>query len=478
MASDTKSIVWFRQDLRLRDNPALEVAASVGKVLPIYIVDEKNAADWCLGRASQWWLNESLRSLNESMNGALCLYRGDPLGIIEKLITEHSISNIFWNRCYEPWQVLRDKTIKSEVRKFGAKARSFNGFLLNEPWEIAKSDGTPYKVFTPFYKQSRSKGTPREASIDYVSKIRFVSNSKKNREIDSLNLLSENVWSTEMASRWTPGEKGGEQVLKLFLERGLCNYKIGRDFPDKEAVSRLSPYLHFGELSPNYVWHKVNNFAVLENIETQAEHFHRELVWREFSYSLIHYFPDLTYRNLNRRFDDFPWKKNDQFIKKWRTGMTGYPLIDAGMRELASTGYMHNRVRMITASFLVKNLLIDWRNGAEWFWDSLVDADLANNSCSWQWVAGSGADAAPYFRIFNPVTQSKKFDPDAKYIRRWITELEKCPNKYIHDPSSAPESELQHFGIKLDQTYPSAIVDLKTSREAALRAYQSLKGRS
>ena len=478
MTSTTTSIVWFRQDLRLHDNPALEFASSVGKVLPIYILDEKNGSDWRPGKASRWWLNGSLQSLDRSMNGALRVFRGDPLKIIEKLITEYNIRNIFWNRCYEPWQALRDKVIKSKVQKIGVNARSFNGSLLYEPWEVVKSDGSPYKVFTPFYKQSRLRGAPKEASTEYLRNLQFLSSSQKNTEVDSLNLLGENDWSNKLASRWIPGETGGEQTLKLFLDGGIRHYKVGRDFPAKEAVSKLSPYLHFGELSPNHVWHAVNNFAALENLEVQAEHFHRELVWREFSYSLLHHFPDLTFRNFNNRFDDFPWQKNTQILEKWQNAETGYPLIDAGMRELASTGYMHNRIRMVTASFLVKNLLIDWRNGADWFWESLVDADLANNYCSWQWVAGSGADAAPYFRIFNPVTQSKKFDPDAKYIKRWIPELEKCPSKYIHDPSSAPESELRYFGIKLDQSYPSAIVDLKTTREAALSAYQSLKDKS
>ena len=301
----------------------------------------------------------------------------------------------------------------------------------------------------------------------------MVSNSKLSGKLDSLNLVSEDKWSKEMILNWTPGADGAENSLVTFLTRGLPQYKRGRDYPSMEAVSRLSPHLHFGEVSPNHLWHAVTEFASHNKLDTQAEHYQRELAWREFSYSLLHYFPDLDVKNLNNRFDEFPWSKNTELIKKWRAGQTGYPLIDAGMRELSNTGYMHNRVRMITASFLVKNLLVDWRSGAQYFWDALVDADLANNSCSWQWVAGSGADAAPYFRIFNPVTQSKKFDPDAKYIKQWIPELTDCPNKYIHDPSSAPSSELQYFGIRIGKTYPSAIVDLKASREAALNAYHS-----
>ena len=475
MASPKKSIVWFRQDLRLNDNPALEFATSFGDVLPIYIFDEVSASYSHLGKASLWWLTQSLRSLDKAMNGALCIFKGDPLKVIEKLIVEEKINNIFWNRCYEPWQVVRDKAIKSKVKKLGAQVKSFNGFLLYEPWEVTKSDGSPYKVFTPFYKRYKAKGISQKISTENIRNLRFAPISSENRTISSLNFFKENDGSANFSSHWSPGEKGGKQALELFLDNGLHLYKLGRDFPGKDAVSKISPYLHFGELSPNHVWHAVHNFAASANLETQAEHFHRELVWREFSYSLLHYFPELTFKNLNTRFNNFPWKKNTQFIDKWRAGMTGYPLIDAGMRELACTGYMHNRVRMVTASFLVKNLLIDWRIGAEWFWESLVDADLANNSCSWQWVAGSGADAAPYFRIFNPVTQSKKFDPDAKYIKRWIPELEKCPNKYIHDPSSAHPSELRCFGIILNQDYPSAIVDLKASREAALAAYRSLQ---
>ncbi len=472
---ETKSIVWFRQDLRLKENPALEFAVSLGKVLPVYILDQENTGDWRPGKASRWWLHHSLASLDNALNGSLCTFNGDPFKILTELIADENINNVFWNRCYEPWQVARDKTIKCEIKKLGLNVKSFNGSLLHEPWEVSKSDGTPYKVFTPYYRQTLSKGTPKKLHSDYLTNLNLVSNSKLSGKLDSLNLLSEDKWSKEMILNWTPGEDGAENSLVTFLTRGLPQYKRGRDYPSMEAVSRLSPHLHFGEVSPNHLWHAVTEFASHNKLDTQAEHYQRELAWREFSYSLLHYFPDLDVKNLNNRFDEFPWNKNTELIKKWCAGQTGYPLIDAGMRELSNTGYMHNRVRMITASFLVKNLLVDWRSGAQYFWDALVDADLANNSCSWQWVAGSGADAAPYFRIFNPVTQSKKFDPDAKYIKQWIPELTDCPNKYIHDPSSAPSSELQYFGIRIGKTYPSAIVDLKASREAALNAYHSLK---
>ena len=474
MATNRRAIIWFRQDLRLKDNPALAAAASIGEVLPIYILDEKNNADFQIGRASRWWLNHSLQSLNKSLQGALCAFRGDPIEIIENLVSTHQISNVFWNRSYEPWQVQRDTAIKSSLQNLGTNVESFKGSVIHEPWEVLKPDGQPYKVFTPFYKQHRIKAIPQTDDFD-INSLRLVRPNQLNTDLKCLDLSSENDWSKNMLSEWTPGEKGGEKALELFLNQGLFQYKLGRDFPEKKAVSRLSPYLHFGELSPSRIWDEVNNYAISENLENQAEHFYRELVWREFSRSLLYYFPELTMKNINRRFDAFPWRKSSMLLSKWKDGETGYPLIDAGMRQLSRTGYMHNRVRMITASFLVKNLLLDWRLGAKWFWDSLVDADLANNYCSWQWVAGSGVDAAPYFRIFNPVTQSKKFDSEAKYIKKWIPELVSCPNKYIHDPSSAPNKDLQHLGIKLGKDYPSAIVDLKTTREAALTAYKSLK---
>ena len=474
MASNPKAIIWFRQDLRLRDNPALTYAASVGEVLPIYILDEKNNSNFPLGRASRWWLNHSLRSLDKSLNGALCTFRGDPIKILKELVSTYQIENVFWNRSYEPWQVERDTAIKRKLQIMGIKVESFNGSMLHEPWEVLKPNGHPYKVFTPFYKQHRIKTIPQTDTVNR-GHLRFFIPNQHNTDLKSLNLIVENDWSKNMMSEWTPGEEGGKKALKLFLSQGLYQYKLGRDFPERNAVSKLSPHLHFGELSPIRAWNEVNNYATSENLETQAEHFYRELVWREFSCSLLYYFPELTVKNINKRFNAFPWQKSSELLSRWQDGETGYPLIDAGMRQLSRTGYMHNRVRMITASFLVKNLLIDWRIGAEWFWDSLVDADLANNYCSWQWVAGSGVDAAPYFRIFNPVTQSKKFDSEAKYIKNWVPELVPCPNKYIHDPSSAPSKDLQQQGIKLDKDYPSAIVELKTTREAALNAYKSLK---
>ena len=404
----------------------------------------------------------------------MCTFQGDPIKIIKELVSTYQIENVFWNRSYEPWQVERDTAIKRKLQIMGINVESFNGSMLHEPWEVLKPDGRPYKVFTPFYKQHRIKTTPQTGTVN-LGHLRFVIPNQHNTNLKSLNLISENDWSKNMMSEWTPGEEGGEKALKLFLSQGLFQYKLGRDFPERNAVSKLSPHLHFGELSPIRAWNEVNNYAISENLETQAEHFYRELVWREFSCSLLYYFPELTVKNINKRFNAFPWQKSSELLSRWQDGETGYPLIDAGMRQLSRTGYMHNRVRMITASFLVKNLLIDWRIGADWFWDSLVDADIANNYCSWQWVAGSGVDAAPYFRIFNPVTQSKKFDSEAKYIKNWVPELVPCPNKYIHDPSSAPSKELQQLGIELDKDYPSAIVDLKTTREAALNAYKSLK---
>ena len=284
-------------------------------------------------------------------------------------------------------------------------------------------------------------------------------------------------WHSSFAEVFTPGEAGAEQQLARFLEHGMSNYQQGRDFPALESVSRLSPHIHFGEIAPHRIYKDSLEFGRLKGVESESEHFGRELVWREFSYSLLHYFPSLTENNMNRNFDHFPWQKDESLLRCWQTGQTGYPLVDAGMRELWQTGYMHNRVRMIVGSFLVKNLLQDWREGARWFWDCLLDADLANNTASWQWVAGCGADAAPYFRIFNPISQSEKFKA-APYIRRFVPELAQLDDKHIHEPSAAPVLIPAAAGVKLGENYPKPVVGLKASREKALEAYQQLKARN
>ena len=451
MSKDTV-IHWFRQDLRLADNPALSAAAKEGDVIPVYILDDENAAEYKMGAASRWWLHQSLTRLNESLQGKLIIRKGKAELLLSKLIKQYSVKAVYWNRCYEPWRIKRDTKIKDLFKEQGVDTKSFNGSLLWEPWEVLKADGDPYKVFTPFYRKGcLNADTPRKP----LTKPKSLSlpDIDSETEIDDLNLLPKIPWHEQLEPHWQFGEQAAKKRLNKFIKNGLTGYKKGRDFPAKEHVSRLSPYLHWGELSPNQVWH-----AALEHeAGPDREHFHSELAWREFSYSLLYHFPDLPKNNLQAKFDNFPWLDNESLLQAWQQGKTGYPIVDAGMRELWQTGYMHNRVRMIVGSFLVKNLLLHWHYGEAWFWDCLIDADLANNSASWQWIAGCGADAAPYFRVFNPVTQGKKFDSEGDYTRKYVPELAKLPDKYLYEPWQAPQDVLDAGRCKtwhdLSRTY-------------------------
>ncbi len=464
------AIHWFRQDLRLADNPALTDALEEGTVLPLYILDDENSGDHKMGGASRWWLHYSLNALNESLGGKLSVYQGDPKTILLDLIQKYKIKSVHWNRCYEPWRITRDKKIKDELVDQGVNAISHNGSLLWEPWEIHKNDGTHYKVFTPFYRKGcLAAEPPREPLASPKSDYFF--DSTNQATLASLNLLPNIPWDKQLEPHWVIGERGAMDRLYTFLEEGLSHYKDGRNLPAKPYVSRLSPHLHFGEISPNQVW-----YAALSRGENQhIDHFCSELGWREFSYSQLYYNPELPHKNLQSKFDHFPWIEDDEALRAWQTGQTGIPIVDAGMRELWQTGIMHNRVRMIVGSFLVKNLLIHWHHGERWFWDCLVDADLASNSASWQWIAGCGADAAPYFRIFNPVTQGQKFDAAGEYTRKFIPELKDLPKKYLFNPWEAPETILEGAGVILGKTYPKPIVDLKESRNRALTALQSIQ---
>lgn len=465
----TLNIHWFRQDLRLDDNPALTAAAEDAYLLPIYILDDKNAGEFAMGGASRWWLHRSLSALNKRLKGRLRLYRGDARSILRALVQEHSVKAVFWNRCYEPWRIQRDKHIKTELTDLGVASHSHNGSLLWEPWEVLKKDGTPYKVFTPFYRKGcLSAPAPRQPLPE--PRLRLKNGDFGEVTIDELALLPSIRWDKQLAPHWSIAEAGAQQRLRDFIEGGLNNYKDGRNFPAQTNTSRLSPHLHFGEISPNQVWHSIHRVGNGADEDCLLS----ELGWREFSYSLLYHFPELPRKNWQSKFDRFPWSHTTKTLQCWQQGMTGYPIVDAGMRELWQTGFMHNRVRMIVGSFLVKNLLVHWRQGERWFWDCLVDADLASNSASWQWVAGCGADAAPYFRIFNPVTQGEKFDPDGHYTRRFVPELAQMPNKYLYKPWQAPAEILEQAGITLGGTYPKPIVDLKGSRERALSAFKQL----
>lgn len=475
MAQTKKNIVWFRQDLRLSDNPALFHAVQAGDILPIYIYDNQNPKDVEMGAASKLWLHHSLSSLNHSLNGKLCFFKGDPLKLIPELCEKHQIDGVYWNRCYEPWRSSRDKKIKEQLKKNNISTYSFNGSLLWEPWEIAKKDGTPYKVFTPFYKKGCLEAPAPHAPYDRPEKISYMGITPPENALEELCLTPNIHWDQQMLPHWEISEEGAQTRLEDFFETGLTNYKEGRNFPAKKYVSRLSPYLQTGEISPHQIWDKAHQYESEFGASKNLDHFKSELGWREFSYSLLYYNPKLPWKNLQSKFDAFPWKNDPELLAKWQKGQTGYPIVDAGMRELWQTGYMHNRVRMIVGSFLVKNLLLHWHHGEAWFWDCLFDADLANNSASWQWIAGCGADAAPYFRIFNPITQGEKFDPEGNYIRKFLPELADLPTDYLFKPWEAPTLILQSAGVILDKTYPRPMVDLKRSREKALEAYQQIK---
>jgi deoxyribodipyrimidine photo-lyase len=364
----------------------------------------------------------------------------------------------------------RDTLIKERLKKRAIEVHTCNGSLLWEPWSIKKDDGTPYKVFTPFYRKGCWGDAEPLAPLSKPDNVNYVED-RNHDDIDALALLPKVPWDKQLEPHWDIGEEGARKRFGAFIDEGLSFYKEGRNLPAKPYVSRLSPYLHFGEISPNQLWHAVRSIGDDKHIE----HFCSELGWREFSYSQLYYNPQLPRKNLQSKFDAFPWADNADNLCAWQRGQTGIPMVDAGMRELWQTGYMHNRVRMIVGSFLVKNLRLHWHHGERWFWDTLVDADLANNSASWQWIAGCGADAAPYFRIFNPVTQGQKFDPDGEYVRQYIPEIANLPNKYLFNPWETPEIILKEAGIELGSTYPYPIVDLKQSRGSALQAFQSLK---
>jgi deoxyribodipyrimidine photo-lyase len=453
----------------------LAAACEMGLVIPVYILEHAENQQLSPGGASRWWLHHALLSLDKSLHGKLNIYQGDPLVILTELAENNNAGAVLWNRCYEPESIERDGLIKSSLKDAGLNVQSFNGSLLWEPWQVLKKDDTPYKVFTPYYRRGcLSKSAPRRP-LAQPANMRL-HKLENNLTIEDLSLLPTIGWDKKMHEHWDISEEGAKDRLDEFFFNGIQDYREGRNFPNKKNVSRLSPYLHFGQISVNTAWYAANDAAALIDNESNLDTFLSELGWREFSYYLLYHFPALPTKNLQPRFDVFPWAQNtDADLRAWQKGETGYPLVDAGMRELWETGYMHNRVRMVVGSFMVKNLLIHWHHGEQWFWDCLVDADLASNSASWQWVAGCGADAAPFFRIFNPVTQSEKFDKQGDYIRRFVPELANMPAKYIHAPWLAPAEILAAAGVEIGTDYPAPIVDIKESRERALAAFKLTK---
>jgi deoxyribodipyrimidine photo-lyase len=478
MATASPVLVWFRDDLRLTDNPALRAAAKSGDPLVcLYVLDEKSPGLRPFGAASRWWLAQSLHALEADLKkrGAqLVLRRGAAATVVPKIAQDIGAKAVHFNRRFERAGIAADEAVTTKLKDLGIGGTSHSPNLLAEPKAIATNDGKPMRVFTPFWRKLRALDPGHEP-------IPAPKTLKAGPKIVSDDLASWSLeptkpdWAGGLRDAWTPGEHGARERLHDFLGQ-MKHYTEERDRPDKASTSRLSPHLRFGELSINEVFHAAR-FAADEGRAPlrDVEKFQAELAWREFSSHLLFHFPDLATTNLQSRFDHFPWRKDKVALRAWQKGQTGYPIVDAGMRQLWTTGWMHNRVRMIVASFLVKHLLIDWRDGEAWFWDTLVDADPANNPASWQWVAGSGADAAPYFRIFNPTLQGTKFDPNASYVREWVPELAKLPDDVIHTPWLADTSELKKAGVVLGKTYREPIVDHAMARKRALEAFAKTK---
>ncbi len=478
------TLVWFRQDLRLADNPAFYAAAEAGAVLPVYILDDETAGTWRMGEASRWWLHHSLMALREELakHGLpLLLRRGRAADIIPRLVQEVNAKAVYWNRCYEPYAIARDTALKAQLQAGGLEVRSFNASLLYEPWEIHNKQGGVFKVFTPFWKHCMQREAPA-APLPVPAAITASPIIPPSDDISSWALLPVAPdWAGGLRESWIPGEMGAQARLEQFLQEGFATYADQRDYPAQQVTTRLSPHLHFGEISPRVLWHRVymHNSSVDSGVSSRnLTRILDEIGWREFSAYTLYHFPDLPELPYKRVFSHFPWKEDTALFNCWKRGKTGYPIVDAGMRELWHTGFMHNRVRMIVASFLTKDLFIPWQWGAAWFWDTLVDADLANNSASWQWVAGCGMDAAPYFRIFNPTTQSQRFDQEGCYIRRWLPELKALPDDMIHAPWEASPLLLRQFGVTLGKTYPHPVVNHKTAREQAMEGYRMITAAS
>lgn len=473
------TIVWFRNDLRLSDNPALHAAIARGvPVIPVYIWSPKEEGDWPPGAASRVWLHDSLTALSESLgehSSRLILRTGGGLETLQSLIRETEASAVYWNRRYEPAIIARDTVVKDALREAGVDVESFNGTLLQEPWAIQTKQGGPYRVFTPYWKSCVQMPAPN-APLPGPNTIAAPAKWPASATVDALGLEPKIDWAGGIRAAWAPGEVGAHSRLNTFVEHEMQSYTRGRDFPAESFVSRMSPYLHVGEISPRQIWSAVHAHMAAAGDEDGGAAFLREIGWREFSYHLLYHFPTVPDKPLYEKFAAFPWRDDPEALDQWQRGMTGFPIVDAGMRELWTTGWMHNRVRMIVASFLTKDLLIPWQEGARWFWDTLVDADLANNTQGWQWTAGCGADAAPYFRVFNPTTQGAKFDPDGAYVKRWIPELSGVPKKWVHRPAEAPADVLADANVVLGETYPPPVVDHKMARERALAAYETIRG--
>ena len=466
------ALVLFRRDLRLADNPAWSAAcAEHAQVLPVFILPDEDGR-WSAGAASRWWLHHSLAALAQSLRDAgagLHLCRGEPLEVLRTLIRRSGATTVYWNRRYEPDTLARDAQIKNALQSEGVAVHTHNAALWREPWHIATQQGQPYKVFTPYWRNLR----PQLQAVEPLPapSVPGWHAWSDSLPLTDLKLLPRIDWAGGLRENWRPGEAGAQELLEIFGDDAIGDYANSRDLPARHGTSRLSPHLHFGEISPRQIHFELERRARTIDAKRRPdlEPYLRELGWREFAHHLLFHFPHTPSENFNPRFAKFPWAPPDQLsLEFWQQGRTGIPLVDAGMRELWHTGWMHNRVRMIVGSLLTKNLRLHWQHGARWFWDTLVDADLANNTLGWQWVAGCGADAAPYFRVFNPVTQAKKFDPDGVYLRRWLPELADAPLHVLHEP-------WKDNALRQRSGYPEPIIDLARSRQQALDAYAATR---
>lgn len=476
-------IVWLRQDLRLQDQPAFAAAvARGGAIIPVFIWDPAAEGEWQSGGATRWWLHQSLSRLGGAIadrGGRLVLRRGNSGEQLEELIAETGAAAVYWGRRYEQESIERDAKLKRELRAQGVEVESFNGALLHEPHLIKNKQGKPFQVFTPYWRHCLGLAKP---AVGPGAPEKWASPAQwpQGLELSELDLLPRLDWADAFGNHHEPGEAGARKRLDEFLAGAVDTYEDRRNTPGERGTSRLSPHLHFGEISPRQIWAATEALGEEAGIfpsSNGARVFLSEVGWREFAYHLLFHFPHTPKEPLRPEFSRFPWRedRDGRLLRVWQRGQTGYPIVDAGMRELWTTGWMHNRVRMVVASFLVKHLRLPWQRGAEWFWDTLVDADLAANTLGWQWSAGCGADAAPYFRVFAPVLQGFKFDGQGDYVRRWVPEVAGLPDKHLHAPWEAPAEILEGAGVTLGDSYPKPMVDHKTARDAALAAYQELR---
>ena len=479
----TPTLLWFRQDLRLQDNPALHAALARGApVIPVYILDDAGEGKWPAGGASRWWLHHALASLDASLRehgSRLILAKGNARAVLRELVNATEAGAVHWNRRYEPASIARDRAIKTEFTAGGLEALSFNSALLNEPHTIKNKQDRPFQVFTPYWRTCLTLPVAPPLKLT-AQVIPAPAKWPRSLELAELQLLPRIPWAAGLAEMWQPGEAGGTKRLRLFAAKAMESYADDRNRPDLDGTSMLSPWLHFGEISPRQIWAAVKARSKDTGVfppSNGARVFLSEVGWREFAHHLLFHFPLTPEQPLREEFAQFPWAEDPDGVKlqAWQRGLTGYPIVDAGMRQLWHTGWMHNRVRMIVASFLVKHLRLPWTQGAAWFWDTLVDADLASNTLGWQWTAGCGADAAPYFRIFAPVLQGVKFDPNGDYVRRWVPELAKLPTAHLQAPWEAPPDVLAAAGVTLGESYPRPLVDHAQARAAALVAFKQLR---